>query len=264
MFEGRNFLRMMSLGLRVCTVAVAITLAGCSTTSQPGRNTTLGEENLNGSGFISDVYPLMEEGKDGEALRLYRNSKYASTASFTRFTKMLLDPVKLYAGSQSELKDVPQVQAQAIAQDFYNQLYEQLGKDYQMVQTPGPDTLQISVAIVDAEVSNTWLKAASYIPLGLTGVKTVAMQGATYTTGKPPTTGQVTIEGKMYDSQTGEIVAAAIDRRTGSRRPIIGLFESSTYDEWSDVTAAGKFWAETMRYRLCMRRAANHCVEAIE
>lgn len=247
------------------TLAVAIiTLAGCSTTSQPDRNTTLGEENLNGSGFLSDVYPLMKEGKDGEALRLYRNPKYASTASFTRFTKVLLDPVKLYAGSKSKLKDAPQDQAQAIAQGFYNQLHEQLGKDYQMVQTPGPDTLQISVAIVDAEASDTALKAASYIPVGLPGARVVAMQAATQTTGQPPATGQVTIEGKMYDSQTGEIVTAAIDRRTGSRRPIIGLFESSTYDKWSDVTAAGKYWAEKVRYRLCMRRAATNCVDAVE
>lgn len=251
---------MSSLAL---TVAI-ITLAGCSTTSQPSRNTSLGEENLNGSGFLSDVYPLMKEGKDGEALRLYRNPKYASTASFAHFTKVLLDPVKLYAGSKSKLKDAPEDQAKAIAQGFYNQLYEQFGKDYQMVQTPGPDTLRISVAIVDAEASDTSLKAASYIPLGLPGAKAAAMQAARQTTGQPLATGQVTVEGKMYDSQTGEIVAAAIDRRTGSRRPIIGLFESSTYDKWSDVIAAEKYWAEKMRYRLCMRRSATNCVDAIE
>lgn len=251
---------MSSLALAVAI----ITLAGCSTTSQPDRNTPLGEDNLNGSGFLSDVYPLMKEGKDGEALRLYRNPKYASTASFTRFTKVLLEPVKLYAGSKSKLKDVPQDQAKAIAQSFYNQLHEQFGKDYQMVQTPGPNTLQISVAIVDAEAADTTLKAASYIPLGLPGAKVVATKAVTQATGQPLATGQVTVEGKMYDSQTGEIVAAAIDRRTGSRRPIIGLFESSTYDEWSDVTAAGKYWAEKMRYRLCMRRGATNCVDAVD
>jgi hypothetical protein len=253
--------------LSTLTLAAAlITVAGCSTTSQPGRSTSLGEDNLNGSGFLADIYPQMKEGKDGEALRLYRNPKYASTASFTRYKKVLLDPVKLYAGPKSKLHEAPQADANVIAQGLYNQLHEQLGKDYQMVDTPGPDTLHIAVAIVDAEAANTSLKAASYIPipLGVPGAKAAAMQAVSHTTGQPPFTGQVTVEGKMADSQTGEVIVAEIDRRTGSRRPIIGLFESRTYDSWSDVTAAEKYWAEKVRYRLCMRREAPNCVEAVE
>ncbi|HBT4722681.1 TPA: DUF3313 domain-containing protein [Klebsiella quasipneumoniae subsp. similipneumoniae] len=252
-----------SISVLIFAVTI-IAMTACSTTSQSGRHTALGQENLNGSGFLNDVYPLMKDGKDGEALRLYRNPKYFSPESFTRFTKVQLDPVKLYVGPRSKLKDIPQDQAQAIAQSFYNQLYEQFGKDYQMAQTSGPDTLRISIAIVDAEASNTLLKAASYVPLGFPGAKAVAIQATTQMTGQPLSTGQVTIEGKMYNSQTGEIVAAAIDRRTGSRRPIIGLFEEDTYDEWSDVTAAGKFWAEKMRYRLCIRRSATNCINAAD
>ncbi|MNQ28858.1 hypothetical protein D3C85_421550 [compost metagenome] len=53
------------------------------------------------------------------------------------------------------------------------------------------------------------------------------MQAASHTMGKPPFTGQVTIEGKLADAQSGEVIAAEIDRRVGARRPIIGLFESS-------------------------------------
>ncbi|MNR46593.1 hypothetical protein D3C85_1655870 [compost metagenome] len=90
------------------------------------------------------------------------------------------------------------------------------------------------------------------------------MQTITQTTGKPPFTGQVTIEGKIDDARTGEVIAAEIDRRVGSRRPIIGLFESSTYDSWSDVNAAGLYWAERLRYRLCERRGASDCVQASE
>ena len=145
-------------------------------------------------------------------------------------------------------------------------MHEQLSKDYQVVDKPGPNTLQVSVAIIDAEEADTSLKAASYIPipLGLPGAKAAAMQAASHTTGKPPFTGQVTIEGKMADSQTGEVIAAEIDRRVGSRRPIIGLFESNTYDSWSDVTEAERYWAELLRYRLCERRQASNCVKASE
>ena len=242
--------------------AAAVTLFGCAQTAQPGRSTPLAE-NLSDVGFLGDIYPKMTAGKDGESLLLYRNPKFDSAESFVRYTKVMLEPIKLYAGADSPLQNTPKEQTTAIVQGFYNQLHEQLAKDYQMVDKAGPDTLQISVAVIDALASDTSAKAASYIPipLGLPGAKAAAMQATSQTTGKPPFSGQVTIEGKMLDSHTGEVISAGIDRRVGARRPIIGLFESSTYDAWSDVTAAEQYWAGLLRYRLCMRRGASNCVK---
>jgi len=135
-----------------------------------------------------------------------------------------------------------------------------------MVSQPGPDTLQVSVAIIDAQEADTSAKAASYvpIPLGLPGAKIAAMQTMQHTAGKPPFAGQVTVEGKVTDASTGELVAAMIDRRVGARKPIIGLFESSTYDSWSDVSEAERYWAEQVRYRFCVRRGAGNCTQASE
>jgi hypothetical protein len=240
-------------------------LAGCSSTSQPGKSTTLGED-VKGSGFLGNLYAQMKEGGDGEALRLYRNPKYASPTSFTGYKKVLLDPVQIYADPTSKLHAASKDEANTIAQGFYKQVYDHLGKDYQMVDSPGPDTLHISIAIVEAQEANTTGKAASYIPipLGLPGAKAAAMQGVTHTTGQPPFTGEISIEGKMVDAQSGEVIAAEIDRRVGARKPIIGLFESATYDSWSDVDEAERYWAELLRYRLCMRRAAGNCVTPSE
>lgn len=129
---------------------------------------------------------------------LYRNPKYAAAASFVPYTKVLLGPVKLHGDASSKLHDAPQEQINAIAQGFYQHLHEQLSKDYQIVDTPGPNTLQISVAVVDAQQADASLKAASYIPipLGFSGAK--------------------------------------------------------------------RYWAELLRYRLCMRRGVSDCVKASE
>lgn len=84
--------------LSTTTIALALfTLAGCSSTSQPGRHTSLGE-NVTGSGFLGDIYPQMKEGEDQEALRLYRNPKFASQSSFTHYNKVLIDPIKCTPG----------------------------------------------------------------------------------------------------------------------------------------------------------------------
>lgn len=249
----------------ILTVTLAaIVLAGCASTSQPGKSTTLGEEKV--SGFLGDLYPKMREGKDGEALRLYVNPAFSNTAQFARYNKILLEPVQLYASPNSKLLATPHEENAAIAQSFQQELKRQLSKDYQMVTEPGPDTLRIAIAIVDAEAANTSLKAVSYIPvpLGLPGAKLAVMQGIDHTAGKPPFSGDISIEGKMNDAQSGDLIVAGVDRRAGARHPIIGLFESNTYDSWSDVKEAERYWAEQFRYRLCMRRAANNCVPAVE
>jgi len=242
-----------------------LVLAGCASTSQPGRSTPLGS-NVHGSGFMPEVYPLMKPGKEGEALLLYRNPDYDTPAVFSRYDKIYLQPVKLYGDAQSKLHSAPQEQNTAIAQGLYDQLHEQLGKDYQMVDQTGPGTLQLSVAIIDAQAADTSLKAASYvpIPLGLPGAKMATMQTLEHTQGKPPFAGQVTVEGKLTDASSGKVVAGMIDRRVGARKPIIGLFESSTYDSWSDVSEAERYWAEQVRYRFCMRRGASDCTHASE
>lgn len=249
--------------LFLCSALVI--LSGCASTAQPGRSTPLGSD-VHGSGFMPDVYPLMKPGKDGESLLLYRNPKFAAPADFSRYRKIYLDPVKLYGGPDSKLHSTPKEQNTVIAQGLYDQLHEQLGKDYQMVDQAGPDTLQVSVAIVDAEEADTSAKAISYvpIPLGLPGAKLTAMQTMTHIQGKPPFAGQVTVEGKVTDSASGEVVAAMIDRRVGARKPIIGLFESGTYDSWSDVSEAERYWAEQVRYRFCERRGASDCKAASE
>lgn len=255
----------MATTLNFVLGSALVLLTACASTSQPDRSTPLAE-NVKGSGFMPEAYPLMKAGDKGESLLVYRNPAFASPAAFSRYKKIYLDPVKLYGGPDSKLHQAPQAQNTVIAQGLYDQLHEQLGHDYQMVSQPGPDTLQVSVAIIDAQEADTSAKAASYvpIPLGLPGAKIAAMQTMQHTAGKPPFAGQVTVEGKVTDASTGELVAAMIDRRVGARKPIIGLFESSTYDSWSDVSEAERYWAEQVRYRFCVRRGAGNCTQASE
>ncbi|MBX9913196.1 MAG: DUF3313 domain-containing protein [Pseudomonadaceae bacterium] len=248
----------------VLSIAV-VALAGCASTAQPGKSTSLGED-LQASGFLQDTYPLMTAGQDGEALRIYRNPKFASPAVFAQYTKVLLQPVQLYARPGSELHALTPADSAAIAKKFDSLLHAQLSKDYQLVSQPGPNTLEVAVAVVDAGASDSAMEAMSYvpIPLGLPGAKMAIMQGTAHTVGKPPFAGKVSIEGKLSDAQTGELIAAQIDVRVGARHPIIGLFESDTYDSWADVDEAGRYWVERLSYRLCLRRGGSNCVEASE
>jgi hypothetical protein len=97
-------------------------------------------------------------------------------------------------------------------------------------------------------------------PLMREGVKAGLVLLKNASTGKPPFAGEITVEGKFNDAQTGEVIAAAVDRRVGARKPIIGIFQGATYDSWNDVDEAMRYWAERLRYRLCQRRDGANCV----
>ncbi len=74
--------------------------------------------------------------------------------------------------------------------------------------------------------------------------------------GKALFKGEATIELKVSDGKTGELWYAGVDRRVGSNA--LGW---ESFDSWSDVHKAFKYWAEMTRYRLCQSRGEEDCKE---
>ena len=72
-------------------------------------------------------------------------------------------------------------------------------------------------------------------------------------TGKPMGVGEITGEARITDSSTGELLAAALDKRVGGKQ-LRGVFTS-----WQDADSGLQYWAELMRYRLCQFRGGAEC-----
>ncbi len=174
---------------------------------------------------------------------------------------MLVSPVAIYAAKDSDLAQVPEEERRRISEAVYAQIYDKLSIDYTMTTEAGPNTLRLDVAVVDAEESWTGVEALSFlpVPVGIPGAKIALIQLDRLSTGKPPFAGEVSVEAKVSDAQSGEILAAMIDRRVGTRRPIIGIFESETYDSWADVDRAIEYFAERVRHTFCIRRGGSGC-----
>jgi hypothetical protein len=261
MYRNKRLINQCLSAVLILAMA-CVWLTGCSSTKQANRSAIAGKE-LKGSGFLdADLYSKMHEGTGEQFLLVYHNPKIENKLAFAKYTKIFLDPVRFYVGSSSKSSEVSKEQRVTIANAFYAQLYDKLSKDYEMVTQPGPNTFHIQVAIIDAEESGGNLEALSYIPIpvGVPGAKMALVQLDEVATGKPLFTGMVTVEGKYSDAQTGEVLAATIDRRVGQRHPIIGIFEKETYDTWHDVDEAMRYWAERLRYRFCERRGGTNCV----
>lgn len=220
-----------------------VPLSACSPTKQARSVET--------SGFLGTLYPMMHKGDEDEALLIYRNPKVATLPRGT-YKKILLDRAQVWGEPTADADRL--AQAQKVADLLYSLTYQSLAQDYEMVSAPGPNTLHMQAAVTKADRAYVVLRAISTVPAPM-NVLAVASLIKNLGTGKPLFVGDVSIEAKISDAQTGEILGAAVDRRVGKKR-----LDADSFDSWDDVHKALAYWAEKTRYRFCKERHDANCV----
>jgi len=219
-------------------VSLIVLIGGCAQTQQMRKTVK--------TGFLGKDYALLQEGKKGEALLVYKNPK----ANWASYDKVIVDPVTIWKDKGT--KDVSPEDLQRLANDFWSKIRQALGSDYEIVYAPGPGVIRVRVAITEAEASDPVMDTiTSIIPQTrlLTGIKGIVAGG------KPGFVGAASVEAKVTDAQTGMLLAAAVDRRAGTKS-----IRGST-DEWGDVDAAYQYWADKFRWRLCQLRGGTNCIK---
>jgi len=218
-------------------VLSVLAVIGCGVTRQA--------RDVKQSGFLGD-YSMLKPGPEGGAKLVYENPN----ANIKSYTKILLDPVAIWTANDSQMNDLSKEDRQKVADRFYSLLYARLSKDYTMVTAPGPNTMRISVALTSAETSYPVLDTVStLLPVGLalSTLKVIA-------TGKPAFVGEASVEAKITDAATNEILFEAVDSRVGTKNP------SGIWDSWEDVDSALAYWTDRMGYKLCVERGGTGCV----
>ena len=234
----------------VLLIGALIGIGGCAATQQA--------KSVEKSGFMDQkTYSMLKEGKkvspmfedvEDQVALVYVNPDFL--AGKYKFTKIKLDPVTVFVGKDSPLSKVEPKDREMMADLLWNRLHDELGKDYAMVNQLGPETIWYQLAITEGEESNVVLDSiSSVIPQArmLSGMKSLA-------TGVSAFTGVAAAEFKFTDGETGTLLAAAVDRRGGTKS-LYGVTNS-----WNDVDQAYRFWAEKSRYRLCQVRKGTNCV----
>ena len=220
----------------VIAVAAVMVLGGCARTKRA--------RDVEHSGYLVDASILREGGPD-EARYIYRNER----ADWPSYSKILLDPVVVARKAELAKQGVPPEDLQRMADNFYLTLYNTLKQDYEMVTKPGPRTLRIQVALTD--IQGSWAVAdtvTSVVPVGI-----AASAGTEFITGKPAFVGEATLEIKVTDARTQELLGAGIDRRLG------GKTIKANVDSWDDVNKIMDLWAKLARFRLCKLRGDEDC-----
>ncbi len=221
------------------TAGVALALLGGCASESTGT-----VETVETSGFLSD-YSMLGPGGEGEAALVYWNPQ----ADFAAYDKIWLEPVTVWLGPDSDLQDASPEDRQRLADAFYQALHDKLSADFELEAAPGPGTMRVRIALTDADASNTTMDTLStYVPQAR-----LLSSAATFALGSETSAfvGEASAEGEVRDSETGALLAAAVDGRAGTKS--IG---DGTFDKWGDAYQAFDHWAEQFSTNLKKRRGA--------
>jgi hypothetical protein len=223
------------------TIAIVLLALGCATTKQ-ARNTKA-------SPFLGDAASLLKPGNEGQALLVY----IKPDVQWQKYQKVVIEPVTYWVGKDED-DSLKEPERKALTDYCYAQLKKQFSKSYTVVDTPGPDTLTYSGALINAEKSwPVMTTVASVIPqaVALSTLKNV-------TTGKPAGVGAVHGEVKVTDSLTGDQLLVASDKRVG------GMGWQGKTNKWEAVESSARYWAQQSVYRLCTLQGRTDCKEPTE
>ena len=212
-------------------------LTGCSTTHQA--------RNVEESGFLGD-YSQLQKGTGDEAKLLYLNP----AATWASYTKVYIEPIELWKSDDpdSALGKLSKENQDLLVSYFYTSMSNALSKNYQIVNQAGPGVLVVHSAITQAEKSRPVMNLVSTVmPIGLalSYAKQIAL-------GTAMNVGEVQVEAEVLDGATNQRLAAAVDRRAGTKA-LRTKFDGS----WGDVLLAFDYWSQRLDDRLMELRSGK-------
>jgi len=144
--------------------------------------------------------------------------------NFSRYKRLLPVPLEIYfyeglgTPAPSDIDRVRQI--------FRDAFMTKIGDDYEIVNKPGPDVLNVRASLVDLELS----EVPDDLPIKGRAASLVAA-------------GQLTFFMELADSQNGEVLARAADREK-SPTAITG---PATQRDWARTEVAADRWAQLFR-----------------
>ena len=211
-------------------IALALlTLSGCTSTEKVAIKKT----DVNCAFLSTDCALLSVGNKDQIGLRYVNPS-----VKWNQYSKILIDPVTFWAGDKTKISGTDQ---QMLVNYFFQELKEQLGEKFELVNQPGPGVMKLDVAMTDVETATPVLRSISMIVPQAHMVSNLKYLA----TGTMPFVGSAQAEGKLTDSVSGTVMALGVDKRIGG-----GSFTTGFQWQWGDAENAIDDWIELLVTKL--------------
>ena len=237
--------KLFSANLGRCYLALAalsffIAASGCS----PAPKSTLKRvpEGQQYSGFLKDYVSLKPNSQlEGDALT-YVNTD--ALRNLRRYVAIIVDPVEVYVSTRADESMVPERAREAVAIYFRHALEGAVGDAYPVVSAAGPLVLRLRAAIVGVDTGG------AVAPVEEPGLTAVPLPRAIVLE-------KVAVEMELVDSESGERVAAMVDRMNLGAGAEVGTENFSRVARFSQATQAFDHWASRIRWFLDSEHELN-------
>jgi len=217
-------------GLALAACALAATMAGCAVTQQ------VAVSNQNYCPFLgASVCARLTPGSGPNQFDLRWVNP---NAQWTQYNKVLIQPVSFWGPDDTKVSEADQ---RMLTNYFYKALEQQLSTKFQVVTQPGPGVMAIHVALEDLSGATPGLRSVSLVEPHVRLLATLKYLA----TGTYPFVGSAQAEGKVTDSMTGQVLAAAVSKRVGGGSP-----KAADQWEWGDAENALTYFATLLTTRL--------------
>lgn len=178
--------------------------------------------------------PEAPGGLTASGVELQQSERLPATAVWRKpgldaaqYTSFAVAPVQIYRGADASFGDASETDKQAMANFMQQEFSRVLGQGTATGRAGTPARLQLTLAGMSGNVPVA-STAATILPLGL--VRNMAVGGQS-----PVFSGSVTYKGEIYDTRTGELVAAFVTSKTPSALDV-GATMSSQSAQQAAVT----------------------------
>lgn len=132
-------MKTMSRGIRPALLLVlTVLMVGCS-----------GSDPVRYSGLRSSPQLVPNTG-DNAARIPYR---YSKAVDWRKYSSMMIEPVTIYSGTDSQFDDMPLSDKQALASYMQQKFQQTLQPRFHPVNTPGADTLRLKLTLTGADTT---------------------------------------------------------------------------------------------------------------
>ncbi|WP_290582166.1 DUF3313 domain-containing protein [Ketobacter sp.] len=152
------------------------------------------------SGFLGNYSDMQKvEASDGSDVMRW----ITPTLKTGQYKKMIVEPVSFFPAPRTS--DQVKLETLHEISDYMTaSLKRELGREFEITDKSGPDTLHVQIAITGVETPIQGLQSYEVVPIAL------IYAGASTALGARDTVAVVYVEGMMTDSVTGELVAKGV------------------------------------------------------
>lgn len=191
------------------------------------------------SGFLTE-YAMLHPGEPGQLAMVYRNPN----ADFSTYHKILFEPLTIWI-DETQSSEMHSDDLQKIANGLYYAVALELRKEWQLVTESGPGVMRLRIGLIAVDHPEDHLDVYTTVAAEETANSDEPIPASLRGIGE-----HITVEVELFDDQTREVLAAAVDRwaDTGPHGPV---------ETWADVHREFENWGRWLRGRLHRGAAAG-------